>query len=177
MPDKNGRFLLSDDEYLMCDNEIVGYSLQDKKWGFFRVSLIEEVKFNETAFDSLILDDHLKQLILSLVQGHSLNDGKFDDIIRGKGKGMIFLLHGEPGVGKTLTAESVADNTRRPLLRLDATSLGTTAASVEKGLTTALQFSERWKAVLLLDEADVFLNQRDVTHLEHNGLVSGQPVF
>jgi ATP-dependent Lon protease len=40
------------------------------------------------------------------------------DSVRGKGSGRIFLLHGEPGVGKTLTAECVAEATRRPLLSI-----------------------------------------------------------
>lgn len=30
---------------------------------------------------------------------------KMDDIITGKGNGLIVLLHGSPGTGKTLTAE------------------------------------------------------------------------
>lgn len=31
--------------------------------------------------------------------------GRMDDIIAGKGNGLIILLHGSPGTGKTLTAE------------------------------------------------------------------------
>jgi DNA polymerase III delta prime subunit len=38
------------------------------------------------------------------VQVHEDDRLGFDDMIKGKGKGMVFLLHGEPGVGKTLTA-------------------------------------------------------------------------
>ncbi|UKZ73163.1 hypothetical protein TrVFT333_000804 [Trichoderma virens FT-333] len=171
-PEKGDHLRMSNDEYTICNSQVTGYSLGNKKWGYFRVDLIDEVVFNEMAFDSLILDTQLKQQIQSLVQIHSHEELKFDDVIRGKGKGIVFLLHGEPGVGKTLTAESVADNTRRPLLRLDASSLGTTAESVEKGLMAALRFSEKWKAVALLDEADVFLTQRKATDLEHNSIVS-----
>ena len=36
-------------------------------------------------------------------QGTSLA-GKRDDLIAGKGNGLIMLLHGGPGTGKTLTA-------------------------------------------------------------------------
>ncbi|UKZ46573.1 hypothetical protein TrVGV298_000778 [Trichoderma virens] len=171
-PEKGDHLRMSDDEYTICNSQVTGYSLGNKKWGYFRVDLIDEVVFNEMAFDSLILGTQLKKQIQSLVQIHSHEELKFDDVIRGKGKGIVFLLHGEPGVGKTLTAESVADNTRRPLLRLDASSLGTTAESVEKGLMAALRFSEKWKAVALLDEADVFLTQRKATDLEHNSIVS-----
>jgi len=43
-------------------------------------------------------------MVHSLVKIHADERLQFDDHIQGKGKGMIFLLHGEPGVGKTLTA-------------------------------------------------------------------------
>lgn len=36
-----------------------------------------------------------------------------DDIIAGKGNGLIILLHGSPGTGKTLTAERFAQKTLR----------------------------------------------------------------
>lgn len=123
---------MSDDDYVICSSKVAGYSLDHKQWGYFRVDLTDEVVFNENAFDSLILDARQKQQIQSLVHIHGHENMKFDDIIQGKGKGLVILLYGEPGVGKTLTAESVADKTRRPLLRLDASSLGTTAASVGK---------------------------------------------
>ncbi|KAL7946245.1 P-loop containing nucleoside triphosphate hydrolase protein [Trichoderma barbatum] len=172
----NGRIIVDHKAFSQARPEenfkVTGYSLENKKWGYFRVNLINEVGFNETAFDSLILDAQNKQQIQSLVQIHSHMESKFDDIIRGKGRGMIILLHGEPGVGKTLTAESVADSARRPLLRLDASSLGTTAESVERGLMSALRFAEKWKAVALLDEADVFLTQRELINLEHSSIVS-----
>lgn len=37
--------------------------------------------------------------------------GKMDDIIAGKGNGLIILLHGSPGTGKTLTAERFVSET------------------------------------------------------------------
>lgn len=47
-----------------------------------------------------------KELILALTESQVENKDEFDDVIQGKGKGMIMLLSGPPGVGKTLTAES-----------------------------------------------------------------------
>lgn len=40
------------------------------------------------------------------------------DIMEGKGNGLILLLHGGPGTGKTLTAESVAELAKKPLYRV-----------------------------------------------------------
>ena len=35
---------------------------------------------------------------------HLRQSDRFDDLIPGKGGGVVILLHGPPGVGKTLTA-------------------------------------------------------------------------
>jgi SpoVK/Ycf46/Vps4 family AAA+-type ATPase len=82
------------------------------------------------------------------------------------------LLSGPPGVGKTLTAESVAEHIRRPLYKISAGELGISARSVEDGLGSALELCSEWKAVCLIDEADVFMAARNVNNLERNELVS-----
>jgi len=70
----------------------------------FDVELIRNVNFNTKAFEALLLPPEQKSMIHSLVKIHANDGASFDDIIKGKGKGMVFLLHGAPGVGKTLTA-------------------------------------------------------------------------
>ena len=99
-----GHLSLKDDEYLICNYNIPGFSLVDKRWCFFCVDLVKDVEYNMTAFENLMLDRMYKQTILSLVKVHTGLGVPFDDVIKGKGKGLIFLLHGIPGVGKTLTA-------------------------------------------------------------------------
>jgi len=54
---------------------------------------------------------------------------------------------------------------------LSAGELGTTAEAVEKRLPRIFQRASRWKAVLLLDEADVLLEQRSVHDMQRNALV------
>jgi AAA+ superfamily predicted ATPase len=76
------------------------------------------------------------------------------------------------GVGKTATAESVAELTKKPLLSLTCGDLGTTASEVEENLTEYLNLGLKWSAVVLLDEADVFLEQRDLADIKRNALVS-----
>lgn len=84
------------------------------------------------------------------------------------------LLSGPPGVGKTLTAESVAETMRAPLYMMSAGDLGLTSSEVEASLSNVLEMCTKWKAVLLLDEADVFLEQRSTHDLERNKLVSSK---
>jgi len=82
------------------------------------------------------------------------------------------LLEGSPGVGKTLTAEAVADKLYRPLYSVSGGQLGETAEEVELALSMILELAAKWDAVLLLDECDVFLEKRGVNSLRRNGTVS-----
>jgi len=50
--------------------------------------------------------------------------------------------------------------------------IGTKPDRVEKYLESVLHLSKSWGCVVLLDEADVFLEQRTLTDLERNALVS-----
>ncbi|KAH6884793.1 P-loop containing nucleoside triphosphate hydrolase protein [Thelonectria olida] len=161
------------DQLMICHYQVVGFALNEKKWGFFNVECLNEIEYDDNAFtSSLMLRPRIKKMILSLVKVHNNEHVKFDDIISGKGRGMIFLLHGEPGVGKTLTAESIADHCKKPLLRIDASVLGTSAALVDRRLTASLELAEKWKCIALLDNADIFLEQRGSSNLERNSLIS-----
>jgi hypothetical protein len=94
----------SNDRFMICDRTVPGFCFANKQWLMFDVELIKNVDFNTKAFETLLLPPDQKNMVHSLVRIHT-NEGRgFDDVITGKGKGMIFLLHGVPGVGKTLTA-------------------------------------------------------------------------
>ena len=163
---------LTDDHLLLCCATLRGYSMKNKKWLEFSIGSVRDIKFNEHAFESLVLPEDNKELILALTESQAKNKESFDDIIQGKGKGMIMLLSGPPGVGKTLTAESVAENMRVPLYMMSAGDLGHSSSDVESSLSNVLEMATKWNAILLLDEADVFLEQRSSHDLERNKLVS-----
>lgn len=95
---------LSADQLMICTHEIHGYAFESKKWGIFNIEFVEDTTFNEDAFQGLIFEESKKKLIRSLVFQHGSESDDFDDLIKGKGKGLVFLLYGPPGVGKTLTA-------------------------------------------------------------------------
>lgn len=95
---------LSEEDLLICSHTISGFSLASKRWCFFLVDAIQDFEYNTRAFELLLLAPPQKKMIHSLIKIYKDDRLDCDDIIKGKGKGMIFLFHGEPGVGKTLTA-------------------------------------------------------------------------
>ncbi|KAI0491148.1 P-loop containing nucleoside triphosphate hydrolase protein [Xylaria cf. heliscus] len=163
---------LTEEQLLLCTPVIRGYALRPKLWLEFFVDSVSEIVFNENAFDSLVLPEGNKSLILAIAQAQVKRKDIFDDVIAGKGRGIIILLSGGPGIGKTLTAESVAEHLRVPLYTMGATDLGTRATEVEEGLTRVLDMVAKWNAVLLLDECDVFLEARGTDNLDRNRIVS-----
>lgn len=62
--------------------------------------------------------------------------------------------------------------THRPLYIVSAGELGTEPEHLDKKLTEILELTQLWDAVLLLDEADVFMQARNNTDVSRNALVS-----
>ncbi len=96
---------------LLLPPRFLGYSPQEKFWGQFKVDATERVpKANASIFDDkLQLDKEYKDMIRALVASHtSRNNSQTDqnqvrDLVDNKGKGLVILLHGPPGVGKTVS--------------------------------------------------------------------------
>ncbi|EPE32588.1 P-loop containing nucleoside triphosphate hydrolase [Glarea lozoyensis ATCC 20868] len=166
---------LSSEDYIICNDLLPGFALEIKHWCFFNIDLVTEVNFNTAAFDNLVLESSQKEMISALVMSHNQSRNElsgFKDIIRGKGKGLMLLLHGQPGTGKTLTAGNISEHARMPLYSITAGDLGTDSSSVEKNLAKAFSLATSWKTILLIDEADIFLERRSTNDLQRNALVS-----
>jgi ATP-dependent 26S proteasome regulatory subunit len=138
------------------------------------VEHIRKITWNKDVFKNrLVLEPSKKNLIQALVSVHIKKTKPVrSDFMDGKGDGLIILLHGGPGTGKTLTAESVAELAKRPLYRVTCGDIGTDPVKVEEYLESVLFIGSKWGCVVLLDEADVFLEERTKMDLQRNALVS-----
>ncbi|KAI1087940.1 hypothetical protein F5B19DRAFT_33422 [Rostrohypoxylon terebratum] len=148
-----------------------GFNLRTKKWYDLNVDQVNEVTWNKDVFNKVELEPDSKDLIKALVS-NTIATERNTDLIQGKGNGLILLLHGSPGTGKTLTAESVAEMTGKPLYRVTCGDIGTKAEEVEKYLESVFYLGRLWDCVVLLDEADIFLEKRSIEDLDRNALVS-----
>ncbi|RSL68710.1 hypothetical protein CEP54_002753 [Fusarium duplospermum] len=143
---------LSERDLMVCDYEVPGYTLISKRWGLFSVKDVQAVNLNEDAFDNLVLAAEKKQILSSLITTGNSDDTIIDDFIEGK--------------------EAMADYARRPLVAVNSGQFIGPSTWVEQRLGDLLRLATRWGAVLLLDEADVFMQARNLQDLERNGLVS-----
>lgn len=170
--DPSGREF-TEEELLIASPVVLGFAFSEKLWLEFSVSGISDIDWNEDAFDSLVLPDNQKSIVKALVESHTFRAAQnIDDVIQGKGKGLVAVLHGPPGTGKTLTAEGIAELLKRPLYMVSAGELGTDSRTLEAELNKILDIAHSWGAVLLLDEADIFLEKRTIQDIHRNALVS-----
>lgn len=162
--DRNREFM-DDTQYLIYPPRVLDYHLESRTWLELRSNKMVDIKRikSQEAFDKLELAKTQKDLIRELVESHTSGTGKkplMEDIMKEKGKGLVILLHGPPGVGKTPTAESVAQLAGKLLSSVSPSDVGLNAAGVEHNLEALFELAARRHAVLLFDEADVFLESR-----------------
>lgn len=158
-----------EDLMFMCYPFVNGFSFATKDWGEMYVDQLEDVKFDDKAFDYLVLDELIKQMVRALVVN---SEGTFTDIIQKKSGGTIICLNGPPGVGKTLCTQSISELLHKPLYSVSVGELGTTTEQLERRLAEVLEIAHAWNAIILLDEADVFMEKRSINDLVRNAMVS-----
>ncbi|GAA5833648.1 hypothetical protein JCM5353_006600 [Sporobolomyces roseus] len=164
----------------LLSSTVFAFFLVSREWAELSVLGFREIEFRNDAWDRLVIDRDYKELIRSLVE-EGISRGSWEkekkeetkgllaDVVEWKGGGLIIALH---GVGKTLTAEAVAESLRVPLYTVGAGSLGVSADILEKRLRDILDIAQIWGATLLIDEGDVFLEARAKHDIQRNALVS-----
>ncbi|KAJ7932166.1 P-loop containing nucleoside triphosphate hydrolase protein [Mycena leptocephala] len=162
---------LSTEDLLFTPAVVYGFSLSDKLWRKCSVSLVallwltmlnpQSSSTSPRRFANLVLPDKHKNMLRSLIAAHYEKAG-FDDFIKGKGAGLVVNLFGPPGVGKTFSAEATGDYVKRSLYVIRGGDLG----------TAALDLATAWEAIVLIDEADVFLKRRSLNDSDRNAMIA-----
>ncbi|KAL8351071.1 hypothetical protein RB601_000793 [Gaeumannomyces tritici] len=172
---------LDGDDLALLPRRAVAFALRERKFILADINMFRMIPRQQDVFKDLKIDPKHKQMIESLVKTHfekqamqkAYGTGNLNqDLIRGKGSGLFMLLHGVPGVGKTATAEAIAQVNSKPLFAITCGDLGFEAGKVDASLRNIFRLAHLWDCVLLLDEADVFLSRREVYDLKRNALVS-----
>lgn len=110
------RKIFTEEELLLTSPVMLGFAFSEKLWLEFSISGVRDIVYNEDAFESLVLPPNQKSIVKAQVESHKFHGAKtIDDVVQGKGKGLVAVLHGPPGTGKTLTAEGIAELLKCPL--------------------------------------------------------------
>jgi SpoVK/Ycf46/Vps4 family AAA+-type ATPase len=157
-------------ELHFCAPTVLGYSFKAKIWGRLRADKFTEVVWRSDTMERLVLSDPHKKLIQSLVMAKRKK--MITDVIPSKGGGSTIILHGKPGTGKTLTGEAAAEMSRKPLMVVSVAELGNQAPQLESRLQKIIDVCDEWGGILLIDEADVYLEARTPGNVERNAMVS-----
>lgn len=137
--------------------EVLLFNLEKHEQVWAHVNRLENYEYDTTLGEKLVLPAYQRELIEILVQR---DRAEMQDIIQGKAGGSIVLCSGVPGTGKTLTAEVFAETIQRPLYVVASSQLGTNPGELEEELGLVLGRASRLGAIMLIDEADVFIHER-----------------
>jgi len=135
------------------------FSLFYKQYFYIHIDDISDYVYDSKAFEKLILPTDMKQMIQKIFS-YSLQN-LTGDIISYKHGGLIIMAEGNPGVGKTSTAEVYSELNQKPLYVVQVNEIGTEIKHIEQNLEIIFRRVERWNAIILFDEIDVFLSKRN----------------
>jgi SpoVK/Ycf46/Vps4 family AAA+-type ATPase len=180
----------SNEQYLLCPATVLVHALSDNELYHVPTKRLRVPRWHPDGWRRLVIDQEIKQQadrLLHLSKAHQKRyadgggngtymgggQGHYEDEsidnFRGKGRGLIFLLHGPPGVGKTLLAECLSEEQQRPLYRV---SLGNLTEYDESRIDNLFRQAHVWNAILLIDEAEVILAERTMENMKQSAWVA-----
>ncbi|KAL4923408.1 ATP-binding protein [Aspergillus undulatus] len=168
---------ITEKECLICCPTVRCFSFNEKIFLECAVGDLADVQWSPASSDHLQIPEDTKEILLSVTTSRlsGNQDVIFDDFIKGKGRGLNVLLFGPPGVGKTLTAEAIAEGSKNPLYSVTAGELMagySDPLQLEMSLDRIFRIAKHLNTILLIDEADVFMENRASYQGNHNRLVT-----
>jgi hypothetical protein len=185
----------SDSQALLCPPSLKCEELGGSRDSYILLAKnLRDVQCNTKAWDYLVFNPKSKGRLRDFVEQHKKSRIKAlkqknrpaqkdqkaleYDLIANKGKGLVFVLRGPPGVGKTTTVEALAELLQQPLVSMETQYLAS-AMTKEYEIRYFFERCERWNAILLLDEAEMMLSHRDTGKQTfyggiHNATVAGK---
>ncbi|KAI4115146.1 MAG: hypothetical protein LQ338_007899, partial [Usnochroma carphineum] len=156
IPVKSSKTELNSHQLLLLFPSTRAFALKIKQWFVVWADFCYEILPSEESIKNLVLDKDELETIRGLARRQNSKHNVWAaDFIEGKG-----------------TVEAIAEWLHRPLLALTVADIGTVETRVERELIRWFALAEAWNAVLLVDEADIFLERRQNRDLARNGLVS-----
>lgn len=122
------------------------------------------------SFEALNTSPRIEEIVAALKNADEYQNGQYD-----KESGVRILCYGVSGAGKTACAEEISKMLDKPLVTARASDiLGSLVGETEQNIKRVFEEAADKKAVLLIDEADSFLNERGDTLNHHNDVMTNE---
>jgi hypothetical protein len=145
------------------------FSMKHKTYIYTDIESMKEHQYFREGKNKIVLPKKMFTALESIF--NAKRENIFGDLFHGRHGGIVVLANGPSGVGKTLTAEVFAEYQERPLYSMEMSEIGTSVKEVEANLQRIFARAKKWNAVLLFDEADIFLSEREASDLERSAIV------
>ena len=145
------------------------FSMKHKGYIYVDIESTKEHQYFREGKNKIVLPKKMFTALDSIF--NAKRENIFGDLFHGRHGGIVVLANGPSGVGKTLTAEVFAEYQERPLYSMEMSEIGTSVKEVEANLQRIFARAKKWNAVLLFDEADIFLSEREASDLERSAIV------
>ena len=124
----------------------------------------------EIPWERLVLDDTTAARLEDLIRRYRLRvPVRFRWQLDYGPRGLVCLLAGDSGVGKTLAAEAIATRLGLPLMRVDLSLVVSKyIGETEKNLSELFAAAEGFAALLFFDEADALFGKRTAVEDAHD---------
>ncbi|KAI0536508.1 hypothetical protein GGR58DRAFT_528170 [Xylaria digitata] len=162
---------LSEDELLLCDHVIPGFSLDDEVWCSFELKYIQEVEYDTDAFKSLILAEEKKRQYFARWSKPMIIRDR-DVAIPSEAKERNGFVISRRSWCRKDSSESIADYTKRPLYQVGPSELGANPDWTNRVLPSILRLATRWNAIVLIENVDHYLEPRSHIGLQRSSFVS-----
>ncbi|KAK7916896.1 hypothetical protein PG985_010504 [Apiospora marii] len=131
---------------LLCPTSTWAFDLNTHVWRKSLPSYLFKDCIRSAPMDELVMDEARKRLIMRLVEARR--------------DGLVLHLYGGPGLGKTFTAECIAQHTRRPLRTLSSSDVLDASVGHKMSPMEVIRSANRWGTILHFRDGDGLLAER-----------------
>lgn len=141
-------------EKIIASPTVFGFALQKNLWCVFFTTCVEDIRWDRGYMDNLILPEDQKNVLSALV-GSYLGPGSDSqiEIMRQRSPGLVTMLQGPSGSGKSSTAQAIADLYECPLYVASLDALSAVGKNLKTELHTIRRLARRWDAMVMLNGA------------------------
>ncbi|KAK6856329.1 hypothetical protein PG995_006516 [Apiospora arundinis] len=171
VPDLESKEALSNDQYLLFPSTIQAFVLSSQTWEQLHVGNLTVPKWNMALINTLVMDVRKKQRLTRFFEAHNRAKKSMILATRGKENGLVIVLHGQAGLGKTLTAESMTTYVREPMMSLSLMKAFGDSRDPGDELTEVLRLANLWGLVVHITDADLLYERKPTEYTWWQGTV------